>query len=82
MTLWDHQDWLISGKFGAIENRKPLTLETPARVMKGKKQRNPSWDVLAEWAYFKAPTTRSHEFSPYIHNWTAGELYHGEVPAC
>lgn len=45
------------------------------------KQRNPNWDVLAEWAYFKAPTTRIHEFSPHNYNWTAGELYKGVVPA-
>jgi hypothetical protein len=35
LTLWDQQDWLVSGEFGAIENSKPLVLETPARMMKG-----------------------------------------------
>ncbi|MHA1959830.1 MAG: hypothetical protein ACW99U_06345 [Candidatus Thorarchaeota archaeon] len=32
--------------------------------MKGKTQRNPNLEVLAEWAYFKAPSTKDHRFTP------------------
>jgi hypothetical protein len=76
--LWARQDFLASGEFGTLEGKRPLVLETPARMMKGEKQRNPTWDrAVPEWAYFKAPTTRSHKFSPNNHNWTAGALYGG-----
>ena len=79
--LWDRQDHLMSVKFGAVSDRRALVLETPARVMKGKKQMNPNWKYLPEWAYWKAPTTKDHKFSPHNHNWTAGVLY-PEKDAC
>ncbi|RLI52606.1 MAG: hypothetical protein DRP09_17590 [Candidatus Thorarchaeota archaeon] len=81
LDLWDRQDHLMSGDFGGIDDLRPLVLETPARLMKGRKQRNPTWDHLGEWAYFKAPTTRDHRFTPHNHNWTAGVLY-PERDAC
>ena len=71
----------MSGKLGAVNDRKVLALEIPARVMKGKKQMNPNWKYLPEWAYWKAPTTKDHKFNPHKHNWTAGVLY-SEKDAC
>ena len=65
----------MSGESGAVSDRKALVLETPARVMKGKKQVNPNWKYLPEWGYWKTPTTKDHKFSPHNHNWTAGVLY-------
>jgi hypothetical protein len=79
--LWERQDHLMSGEFGAASDRRALVLETPARVMKGKKQMNPNWKYLPEWGYRKAPTTKDHKFSPHNHNWTAGVLY-PENDAC
>ncbi|MHA2143488.1 MAG: hypothetical protein ACXADD_18580 [Candidatus Thorarchaeota archaeon] len=79
LRLWDLQDNLVSGQWGASGDRKPLRLENPARVMRGTKEENPNWSVLADWAYFKAPTTKDHKFSAYNHNWTAGVLYDNDV---
>lgn len=53
LRLWEKQDHLMSGEFGndtTLES-KPLILENPARVMKGKRAGNPNWHLLAEWAY-------------------------------
>jgi hypothetical protein len=47
--LWDRQDHLMSGEFGAVSDKRAPVLETPARVMKGKKQMNPNWKYLSEW---------------------------------
>jgi len=80
LRLWDRQDHLMSGAFGSVDALQPLILENPARLIRGKKQQNPTWKYLGEWAYHKAPTTRDHRFSPYNHNWTAGVLY--EKDAC
>jgi hypothetical protein len=81
IRLDEKQDFLLSGEFGKVGDEKPLVLETPARLMKGKKQRNPNWEVLAEWAYFKAPSTKDHKFTPMTHNWTAG-VQDDEKDAC
>ncbi len=75
LTHWDKQDLLMSGEFGMTAERQPLVLETPARIKKGKKVRNPFWHLFGEWAYFKAPTTKDHKFSKHNHDWTAGVLY-------
>jgi len=39
----------MSGKLGAVNDRKVLALEIPARVMKGEKQMNLNWKHLPEW---------------------------------
>ncbi len=39
----------MSGEFGAVSDKRAPVLETPARVMKGKKQMNPNWKYLSEW---------------------------------
>jgi len=75
LRLWNRQDNLMSGAFGSADDLRPLILENPARLIRGKKQRNPTWKYLTEWAYHKAPTTKDHKFSTYNHNWTAGVLY-------
>ncbi|MFQ5833943.1 MAG: hypothetical protein ACE5H4_14650 [Candidatus Thorarchaeota archaeon] len=75
LRLWSRQGQLMNGELGATSERSPWVLENPARVMRGKKEYNPNWRILAEWAYFKAPTTKRHRFSAHNHNWTAGVLY-------
>lgn len=81
LDLWERQDWLMSGKAGAVNDMQPLVLETPARIKKGEKAGSVVWERgVPEWAYRKAPTTRDHSFSPHVHDWTAGPLY--EQPAC
>ena len=65
----------MSGDFESVDDLQPLILENPARLIRGDKQRNPTWKYLPDWAYHKAPTTKDHRFSPYNHNWTAGVLY-------
>ena len=72
---WNGQDRLMSGEFGAVSDRRALVSETPARVMRGRKQMNPNWKYLPEWAYWKPPTTKDHKFSPHNHNRTIGMLY-------
>ncbi len=79
LRLWDRQDHLMSGAFGSADDLRPLILENPARLIRGKKQRNPIWKYLPEWAYHKAPTTKDHKFSTYNHNWTAGILYNRDA---
>ena len=84
LRLWARQDALVSGGLGSVRENSPVVLETPARIMKGEKQRNPTWHRgVPEWAYVKSPTTRNHKFSPNNHNWTAGSLYGSKgVSAC
>ncbi|MHA1137778.1 MAG: hypothetical protein ACTSSE_14960 [Candidatus Thorarchaeota archaeon] len=43
--------------FGDLQ---PEFLKNPVRLIRGKKQRNPTWKVVGDWAYFKAPTTKDH----------------------
>ena len=71
----------MNGELGATDERRPLALETPARVMGDQKQQTPSWQYFAEWAHFKALTTRNDRFSPHNYNWTAERLY-PEKEAC
>ena len=71
LRLWERQDRLMRGSFGVFGDLRPEVLENPARLIRGKKQRNPQWKVVGDWAYFKAPTTKDHKFSPHNHNWTA-----------
>lgn len=80
LRLWEKQDMLMRGDFGVFGDIRPEVLENPARLIRGKKQRNPTWKYVGDWAYFKAPTTKDHKFSPHNHNWTAGVLY--DQPAC
>ncbi len=70
----------MSGVFGSVDGLQPLILENPARLIRGKKQRNASWKHIPDWAYHKAPTTKKHKFSRCNRNWTAGVLY--DQPAC
>ena len=84
LMLWARQDSLVLGGLGSVGENYPMILETPARMIKGAKQRNPTWDrAVPEWAYFKSPTTKDHKFSPNNHNWTAGSLYGSKgISAC
>lgn len=77
----ERQDHLMSGELGVVSDRRALVLETPSRVIRGRKQMNSNWKYLPEWAHWKAPTTKDHRFSPHNHNWTAGVLY-PEKDAC
>jgi len=81
LHLWKRQDELMSGKVGAVDGKHALVLETPARIKKGEKAGSVVWEKgVPEWAYWKAPMTRDHSFSPHVHDWTAGLLYN--QPAC
>lgn len=67
--LLARQDSLMSGGLGSIGEKHPRILETLGRLMKGEKQRNPTWErAIPEWAYFKSPTTKNHKSSPNNHD--------------
>jgi len=62
--LWARQDSLVPTGPVSVPEKRPLILETPARLMKGERQRNPTWDrAIPDWQYFEAPTTKDHRFS-------------------
>ncbi len=81
LRLWDKQDYLMSGAFGSVGDLRSLVLENPARLIRGKKQRTPTWKCLPDWAYHKAPTAKDHRFSAYNHNWTAGSVSRPSISA-
>ncbi|MFQ5834231.1 MAG: hypothetical protein ACE5H4_16120 [Candidatus Thorarchaeota archaeon] len=48
LRLWSRQDQLMCGRLSATSERSPWVLENPARVMRGKKEYNPTWRYLTE----------------------------------